>query len=264
MEGSRSRRVEKRGYEQSVEDQDDLPGSKKPKLPALARCGGTGKQFHLVYKHHAEVGIGSSEGNISGYDILSDLVHCSMIHELSTDGGNPCVFNLPLAHPVAVAVSPSTMSLIITSSSDFLPNPLQILYFFLKRQTHHQHAFRKQTKFTSTISHQCLDDPRDPAVPFKPNYLHHGKDCAGPWNFPFPSKTSERKFPSKIVFPKICPSHTKENMSCYKFFNSVPLRPGSSGKVERFQVSEEVERALTRLGHAKLVGRFVSTFMGRS
>ena len=37
MEGSRSRRVEKRGYEQSVEDQDDLPGSKKPKLPALAR-----------------------------------------------------------------------------------------------------------------------------------------------------------------------------------------------------------------------------------
>lgn len=36
MEGSRSRRVEKRGYEQSVEDQDDLPGSKKAKLPALA------------------------------------------------------------------------------------------------------------------------------------------------------------------------------------------------------------------------------------
>uniref|UniRef100_F6GZ34 Uncharacterized protein n=1 Tax=Vitis vinifera TaxID=29760 RepID=F6GZ34_VITVI len=36
MEGSRSRRVDKRGYEQSVEDQDDLPGSKKPKLPALA------------------------------------------------------------------------------------------------------------------------------------------------------------------------------------------------------------------------------------
>lgn len=42
-------------------------------LEALIRCGGTGKQFHLVYKHHAEVGIGSSEGNISGYDIVNKL-----------------------------------------------------------------------------------------------------------------------------------------------------------------------------------------------
>jgi hypothetical protein len=33
-----SRRVEKRGYEQGVEDDAELvPGSKKPKLPALAR-----------------------------------------------------------------------------------------------------------------------------------------------------------------------------------------------------------------------------------
>lgn len=38
MESSRSNRVEKRGYEQGVEDDAELvPGSKKPKLPALAR-----------------------------------------------------------------------------------------------------------------------------------------------------------------------------------------------------------------------------------
>ena len=38
MESSRSRRVEKRGYEQSVDDEaDNLPESKKAKLPALAR-----------------------------------------------------------------------------------------------------------------------------------------------------------------------------------------------------------------------------------
>ncbi|CAL1358847.1 unnamed protein product [Linum trigynum] len=37
MDGSRGRRVEKRGYEQSVEDESDhLPDSKKPKMPALA------------------------------------------------------------------------------------------------------------------------------------------------------------------------------------------------------------------------------------
>jgi hypothetical protein len=37
MESSRSNRVEKRGYEQGVEDDAELvPGSKKPKLPALA------------------------------------------------------------------------------------------------------------------------------------------------------------------------------------------------------------------------------------
>lgn len=38
MESSRNMRVEKRGYEQSVEDEaDNLPESKKPKMPALAR-----------------------------------------------------------------------------------------------------------------------------------------------------------------------------------------------------------------------------------
>ena len=38
MESSRSNRVDKRGYEQVVEDDaEHEPGSKKPKLPALAR-----------------------------------------------------------------------------------------------------------------------------------------------------------------------------------------------------------------------------------
>ena len=38
MESSRGRIVEKRGYEQSVDDAaDNLPESKKAKLPALAR-----------------------------------------------------------------------------------------------------------------------------------------------------------------------------------------------------------------------------------
>jgi hypothetical protein len=38
MESSRGRRVEKRGYEQGVDDEaDNLPESKKAKLPALAR-----------------------------------------------------------------------------------------------------------------------------------------------------------------------------------------------------------------------------------
>ena len=38
MESSRSSRVDKRGYEQDVvDDAEHVPGSKKPKLPALAR-----------------------------------------------------------------------------------------------------------------------------------------------------------------------------------------------------------------------------------
>jgi hypothetical protein len=38
MESSRGKRVEKRGYDQSVDDEaDNLPESKKAKLPALAR-----------------------------------------------------------------------------------------------------------------------------------------------------------------------------------------------------------------------------------
>jgi hypothetical protein len=38
MESSRGRRVEKRGYEQGVDDEaDNLPESKKAKVPALAR-----------------------------------------------------------------------------------------------------------------------------------------------------------------------------------------------------------------------------------
>lgn len=38
MEGSRSRRVEKRVYEESLEDQDGgKPNLKKPKVPGLAR-----------------------------------------------------------------------------------------------------------------------------------------------------------------------------------------------------------------------------------
>ena len=42
--------MEKRGYEQSVDDQDDLPGSKKPKLPALARF--FFNFFNFIYSLH--------------------------------------------------------------------------------------------------------------------------------------------------------------------------------------------------------------------